>query len=136
MAAVRLCGCSRTGGALGNTTRYDGARGMSMTLNIDAIRREVRVLDYARGSSAEAALWRDDDADARVNHAIEGMAHEPDDCALCDMLREDTVPPPPATASVLKPQGQPVLATQRAITPIEQQQHSKAAPTRPRRPQP
>src|SRR3546814_9896894 len=39
MAAVRLCGSSRTGGALGNTTRYDGARGMSMTLNIDAIRR-------------------------------------------------------------------------------------------------
>src|SRR3546814_2353673 len=46
MAAVRLCGSSRTGGALGNTTRYDGARGMSMTLNIDAIRREVRALDY------------------------------------------------------------------------------------------
>src|SRR3546814_3147284 len=69
MAAVRLCGSSRTGGALGNTTRYDGARGMSMTLNIDAIRREVRALDYARGSSAEAALWRDDDADARANLA-------------------------------------------------------------------
>src|SRR3546814_8515574 len=72
MAAVRLCGSSRTGGALGDTTRYDGARGMSMTLNIDAIRREVRALDYARGSSAEAALWRDDDADARANLAIEG----------------------------------------------------------------
>src|SRR3546814_4914519 len=82
MAAVRLCGSSRTGGALGNTTRYDGARGMSMTLNIDAIRREVRALDYARGSSAEAALWRDDDADARANLPIEGMALEPDDCAL------------------------------------------------------
>src|SRR3546814_18867413 len=64
---------------LGNTTRYDGARGMSMTLNIDAIRREVRALDYARGSSAAAALWRDDDADARANLAIEGLALEPDD---------------------------------------------------------
>ena len=58
-------------------------------LDIDAIRREVRALDYVRGSSAEAALWREDDADARANLAIEGMALEPDDDALFDMLREE-----------------------------------------------
>src|SRR3546814_10111624 len=117
MAAVRLCGSSRTGGALGNTTRYDGARGMSMTLNIDAIRREVRALDYARGSTADAALLRDDAADARANPAIEAMAPEPDDCALFAMLREEAVPPHPATAIVLPPLAPPPPPPPLALTP-------------------
>lgn len=55
-------------------------------LNIDAIRREVRALDYVRGSSAEAAMWREDDEDSRANLAIEGMALDADDHALFDML--------------------------------------------------
>src|SRR3546814_6354272 len=64
-------------------------------------------------------LWRDDDADARANLAIEGMALEPDDCALFDMLREEAVPPPLATAIVLKLLGHPDAAPALAITPIE-----------------
>ncbi|WP_157080356.1 hypothetical protein [Sphingobium cloacae] len=51
-------------------------------LDIEAIRVEVRVLDYERGSSADAAMWREDDADARANLAIEGMALTPADDAL------------------------------------------------------
>lgn len=88
------------------------------TLNIDAIRREVRALNYVRGSSAEAALWREDNADARANLAIEGMALEPDDDALFDMLREEAVPPPLATAILLKLLGHPDADPALAITPL------------------
>ena len=38
--------------------------------NVEAIRAEVRALDFVAGSSAEAATWRDDDADSRANLAI------------------------------------------------------------------
>lgn len=86
-------------------------------LNIEAIRAEVRVLDYVRGSSVEAALWREDDADARANLAIEGMALEPDDDALFDMMREEDVPPPLATAIVLKLLNHPDADPALAITP-------------------
>ena len=46
-------------------------------LNIDAIRAEVRALDYVRGTPEEAAMWREDDADSRVNLAIEECRWKP-----------------------------------------------------------
>lgn len=87
-------------------------------LNIEAIRREVRALPFTRGSSAEAALWREDDEDARANLAIEGMALSADDDALFDMLREEAVPPPLATAIMLKLLGHPDADPALAITPL------------------
>lgn len=84
------------------------------TLDIDAIRVQVRALDYVRGTPAEIALWREGDAEARANLAIENMALSPDDAALFDMLREEAVPPPLATAIILKlldhPDADPALA--------------------------
>src|SRR3546814_11470321 len=97
MAAVRLCGSSRTGGALGNTTRYDGARGMSMTLNIDAVRCEVRALDNARGSSAEAATVPADGAQAPRHLAYDSLALEPDGFGSYHSWRRDCVSPPSPT---------------------------------------
>lgn len=86
--------------------------------DVEAVRAEVRGLDYVRGTPAEVALWRDDDADARANLAIEGMALEAQEDALFDMLREEAVPPPLATAIILKlldhPDSDPALA----ITPV------------------
>ena len=58
------------------------------TLDVDAIRAQVRALDYVRGTPAEVAMWREDDADARANLAIEGMALTEADAALFDMLRQ------------------------------------------------
>src|SRR3546814_3845829 len=63
------------------------------------------------------------------------MALEPDDCALFDMLREEAVPPPLATAIVLKLLGHPDAAPALAITPIEAKWHGVAAPARPSDPQ-
>lgn len=49
---------------------------MMIQLDIDAIRREVRALDYVRGSSADDALWREDDADSRANlGAPQGLSY-------------------------------------------------------------
>ena len=87
-------------------------------LNIEAIRAEVRALDFVRGSSADAEAWRDDDADARANLAIENMALEPDEDALFDMLRDEAVPPPLATQIILKLHDHPDADPALAITPI------------------
>lgn len=83
-------------------------------LDVEAIRGQVRALDFVRGNSSEVAVWRDDDADSRANLAIEGLALEPDEIGLFDMLRDEAVPPPLATQIVLKllghPDADPMLA--------------------------
>lgn len=76
-------------------------------LDVEAIRRQVHALAFVRGTSAEVAMWRDDDADSRANLAIEGLALEPDEVGLFDMLRDEAVPPPLATQIVLKLLGHP-----------------------------
>ena len=86
-------------------------------LNIEMLRREVRALDYVCGTPAEAVMWREDDEDARANLAIEGMALTPEDDALFDMLREERVPPPLATAILLRLLGHPDADPALAITP-------------------
>ena len=88
-------------------------------LDIEAIRGEVRALDFKRGTPAEAALWRDDDADSRANLAIEGMALETDEHLLFEMLRDEAVPPPLATQIILKLLGHPDADPSLAITPLE-----------------
>lgn len=60
-------------------------------LDIEAIRRQIRALDFVRGTPAEVAMWRDDDADSRANLAIEGMALETDEHLLFDMLRDEAL---------------------------------------------
>jgi hypothetical protein len=86
-------------------------------LNIEAIRAEVRALDYVRGSPADAAMWREDDEDSRANLAIENMALSAEDDALFDMLRDERVPPPLATQILLKLLGHPDADPALAITP-------------------
>lgn len=88
-----------------------------MPLDIDTLRREVRALDYVRGTPAEDAMWREDDEDSRANLAIEGMALDADDDALFDLLRDERVPPPLATAIVLKLHDHPDADPALAITP-------------------
>lgn len=88
-----------------------------MPLDIDTLRREVRALDYVRGTPAEDAMWREDDEDSRANLAIEGMALDADDDALFDLLRDERVPPPLAVAIVLKLHDHPDADVGLAITP-------------------
>ena len=88
-------------------------------LDLDAIRAEVRALAYVRGTPAEAAMWREDDADSRANLAIESMDFNAEDEALFDMLRDEAVPPPLATQIILKLLGHPDADPALAITPLE-----------------
>ena len=88
-----------------------------MTIDIEAVRLEVRALDYVRGTPAEAAMWREDDEDARANLAIEGMALSAEDNLLFDMLRDERVPPALATQILLRLLGHPDADPALAITP-------------------
>lgn len=88
-------------------------------LDLDAIRREVRALDFERGTPADVAEWREADAESRANLAIEGMTLSADDEALFDMLRDEAVPPPLATQIILKLLDHPDADPSLAITPLE-----------------
>lgn len=88
-----------------------------VALNIEMLQREVRALDYVRGSPAEDAMWREDDEDARANLAIEGMALSAEDDSLFDMLRDERVPPALATQILLRLLGHPDADPALAITP-------------------
>ena len=89
-------------------------------LDIEAIRGQIRALDFVRGTPAEVAMWRDDDADSRANLALEGMALETDEHLLFDMLRDEAVPPALATQIILKLLDHPDADPALAITPLEQ----------------
>ena len=89
-------------------------------LDVEAIRAEVRALDYVRGTPEEIALWREADTEARANLAIEDMALEIEEQMLFDMLRDEAVPPPLATQIILKLLGHPDADPALAITPLEQ----------------
>lgn len=85
--------------------------------DIEAIRAEVRALDYVRGTSAEAAHWREDDEDSRADLAIENMALEPNEAALFDLMRDEAVPPALATQIVLRLMDHPGADRTLPITP-------------------
>ena len=64
-----------------------------MTIDVEAIRREVRALHFKRGSLAEVAMWREDDEDSRANLAIEDMDLTPEDQALFAMMLDEGLSP-------------------------------------------
>jgi len=87
-------------------------------LDVEAVRAEVRALDYVRGTPAEQQEWREADADARHNNVIEGLVFSPVEDALFAMLREEAVPPHLATQIILRLHDHPDADRSLAITPI------------------
>ena len=88
-------------------------------IDLDTLRREIRALDFVRGSLAEDAMWREDDKDARANLAIEGMALTPGDEALFDLMRDERVPPALCSQILLRLFGHPDADSALAITPTD-----------------
>ena len=86
--------------------------------DIEAIRAQIRAMDFVRGTPAESAMWREDDEDSRANLAIEDMALDPDDAALFDMFRDEAVPPPLATQILLRLLDHPDADRSLPITPM------------------
>ena len=62
--------------------------------DIEAIRAEVRAMDFTRGTPAEVAMWREDMADSRANLVIEDMVPTPNDDAFFDLMLDEGVSPP------------------------------------------
>ncbi len=62
--------------------------------DIEAIRAEVRAMDFVRGTPADIAVWREDMAESRANLVIEDMIPTPDDDAFFAMLLDEGVSPP------------------------------------------
>ena len=89
-----------------------------MTLDVEALRAEVRALDYVRGSAVDELAWREADEDSRHNHRIEGIEFSPTEEALFAMLLEERVPPDLTVRIVLKLQGHPDADPALAITPV------------------
>ena len=62
--------------------------------DVEALRAEVRALDYVRGTPSEVAAWREADADSRANLVIENMTPTSNEDAFYEMVLEEGVPPP------------------------------------------
>ena len=61
--------------------------------DMEAIRRQVRAMDFVRGTPAEIAMWHEDMADSRANLVIEDMIPTPNDDAFFAMMLDEGVPP-------------------------------------------
>jgi hypothetical protein len=86
--------------------------------DIEAIRAEVRAMEFVRGSSAEIAMWREDMAESRANLVIEDMIPSPNDDAFFDMLLDEGVSPPLVSQILLKLTGHPHADRSLPITPM------------------
>lgn len=72
-----------------------------MQLDIDAIRAQIRTMDFERGTSDEIAQWHEDDRDSRHNLVIEGMCPEPIEDRLFAMMLDEGVSPALASKLVV-----------------------------------
>ena len=86
--------------------------------DIEAIRAEVRAMDFTRGSPAEVAMWREDMAESRANLAIEGMIPTPNEDAFFDMLLDERVSPPLLSQILLRLLDHPDADRSLPITPV------------------
>jgi len=79
-------------------------------IDMEALRAQVRAMNYVRGTPDEVAQWREDDEDSRANLVIEGMTPTADEDAMFAMLRDEGVPPSLASSIILGLYGPTTLA--------------------------
>lgn len=70
-------------------------------IDVEALRAQVRAMNYVCGTPEEVAQWREDDEDSRANLVIEGMTPTADEDAMFAMLRDEGVPPSLASSIIL-----------------------------------
>ncbi|WP_375428911.1 hypothetical protein [uncultured Sphingomonas sp.] len=61
--------------------------------DFEAIRAQVRAMDFMRGTPEQVAQWREDDEESRADLVIEGMIPMADEDALFELMLEEAVPP-------------------------------------------
>lgn len=62
-------------------------------IDVEALRAQVRAIDYLRGTPDEVALWREDMAESRSNLAIEDMILSSDEDDMFAMMLDEGLPP-------------------------------------------
>jgi hypothetical protein len=70
-------------------------------IDVDALRSQVQVVDYLRGSPDEVAQWREDIAESRANLAIEDMILSDDEEAMFAMMLAEGLPPALMPSAIL-----------------------------------
>ena len=86
--------------------------------DVEAIRAQVRAMDFVRGTPAETAMWREDDAESRASLVIEDMIPTPNEDALFEMLRDEGVSPELGTQILLRLLDHPDADRALPIAPI------------------
>jgi hypothetical protein len=86
--------------------------------DIETIRRQVRAMDFARGTPTEIAMWHEDMADSRANLVIEDMIPTPNDDAFFTMMLDEGVPPPLVSQILLRLLDHPDADRSLPITPM------------------
>lgn len=61
--------------------------------DIEAIRAQVRTMDFVRGTADEVVQWRLDEQESRANLAVTGTGLAANEAALFNMLMDEAVPP-------------------------------------------
>lgn len=86
--------------------------------DIEAIRAEVRAMEFVRGTPADIAEWRMAYEDSRHNHVIENMIPTPNEDAFFDMMLDEAVPPPLVSQILLRLVDHPDADRSLPVTPV------------------
>ena len=86
--------------------------------DIEAIRAEVRAMDFVRGTPADLAEWRMAHENSRHNLVIEDMIPTPNEDAFFDLMLEEAVPPPLISQILLRLLDHPDADRSLPITPM------------------
>ncbi len=86
--------------------------------DIEAIRAEVRAMDFVRGTPADLVEWRMAHEDSRANLVIEDMIPTPNEDAFFEMMLVEGVPPELTTQILLRLLDAPNADRSLPITPM------------------
>ncbi len=86
--------------------------------DIEAVRAEVRAMEFVRGTPAEVAMWREDMAESRANLVIEDMIPTPNEDAFFNMMLDEGVSPPLVSQILLRLLDHPDADRALPLTPI------------------
>lgn len=86
-------------------------------IDVEALRAQVRAMDYLCGTPDDVALWREDMAESRANLAIENMILSHDEEAMFAMMLDEGLPPALMPSVILTLYGQGATAPDRAAAP-------------------
>lgn len=86
--------------------------------DIEAVRAQVRAMDFVRDTPAEIALRREDMAESRANLVIEDMIPTPNEDAFFDMLLDEGVSPLLVSQILLRLLDHPDADRSLPITPL------------------